>query len=45
MWKRFLKFWARHEKKVNLILLAAAVLSPLVIPRRYIISVGIMCGI
>lgn len=45
MWKRFLKFWARHEKKVNLILLAAAVLFPLVITRRYIISVGIMCGI
>lgn len=45
MWKIFLKFWARNEKRINLILLALAVVFPLVITRRYFITVGIMCGI
>ena len=41
--KRFLRGWAKNEKWVNLILLAIAVVYPLLFGRAYLINVGTLC--
>ncbi|MCI8550499.1 MAG: branched-chain amino acid ABC transporter permease [Lachnospiraceae bacterium] len=41
--KRLLHVWAKHEKHVNAVLFAAAVVYPLIFTRQYLINVGILC--
>ncbi len=41
--KRLLHVWAKHEKYVNVVLFAAAVVYPLIFTRQYLINVGILC--
>lgn len=45
MWQRILGLWARHQKVVTGVFLALAAVFPLVFPQRYVVSVGVMCGI
>ena len=45
MWSKVLGLWARWQKVVTLVFLAIAVIFPLVFSQRYIISIGVMCGI
>ena len=45
MWKKSLEFWARRQTPITLIFLVLSILFPLVFPQRYIVSIGVMCGI
>lgn len=41
--KKFLRFWAIHERKINLICLALALIFPLIFKNPYVINIATLC--